>query len=44
MKDACSVELIEKSVSPEDYEEAMMVMLAVDGMDCPNCASASGTV
>lgn len=39
MKDTCSVEPVEKSVSPEDYVEAMMVMLAVDGMGCPNCAT-----
>lgn len=34
------VEPVEKSISPVDYyEEARMVMLAVDGMGCTNCAT-----
>jgi Cu+-exporting ATPase len=33
------VEPVEKQVSPVDYEEARMVMLAVDGMGCTNCAT-----
>lgn len=39
MNDIGYVEPFEKSLSPEDYDEAMMVMLAVDGMTCPNCAT-----
>jgi copper chaperone CopZ len=39
MDDSCYVEPVKKSVSPVDYEEARMVMLAVDGMGCPNCAT-----
>lgn len=37
----CSVYVkpVEKLVSPVDYEEARMVMLAVDGMGCTNCAT-----
>lgn len=30
---------VDKPASPGDCEEAMMVMLAVDGMGCPNCAT-----
>lgn len=33
------VKPVEKSVTPIDYEEAMIVLLAVDGMGCPNCAT-----
>lgn len=39
MESNCDVQSVEKSVSPGDYEQAMMVMLAVDGMGCPNCAT-----
>ena len=39
MDGSCYVEPVDKSVSPGDYEEAMMVMLAVDGMGFPNCAT-----
>ena len=39
MNDTCDVEPVEKLVSPSDYEEAIMVILAVDGMGCPSCAT-----
>lgn len=39
MEGKCHVELVEKPVSLGDYDEAMMVMLAVDGMGCPSCAT-----
>ena len=39
MNDTCDVEPVEKLVSPRDHEEAIMVILAVDGMGCPSCAT-----
>lgn len=39
MEGNCQVEPVEKPVSLGDYEEAMIVMLAVDGMGCPGCAT-----
>ncbi len=35
----CHVVPVEKPASQGDCEEAKIVMLAVDGMGCPNCAT-----
>jgi len=39
MDDQCHVELVQKTVTPEEMETTSLVMLAVQGMGCRNCAT-----
>ena len=39
MDDQCQVEPVQKTVTQEEMETTSLIMLAVRGMGCPNCAT-----